>query len=131
VFLADAYTREEDKMLFETRKILGTPTLRVEATCVRVPVERCHSEAVTVELGSELSPAAARELFARAPGLVVEDAPESKLYPMPLFRAGKDEVSVGRIRKSRVFEPGLTFWVSGDQLLKGAALNAVQIAELL
>ena len=131
VFLDEGYTREEDKMQLETRKILGLPGLAVEATCVRVPVERSHSEAVSVELTREIAPAAARELFAGSPGLVVEDAPEQKRYPMPLLRAGKDEVAVGRIRKSRVFTPGLSFWLSGDQLLKGAALNAVQIAELL
>lgn len=131
VFLDDGYTKEEDKMLHETRKILGLPELALEATCVRVPVERSHSEAVTVELARPLSPEAARKLLADSPGLVVEDLPQEKVYPMPLLRSGQDAVAVGRIRASRVFGNGLAFWLSGDQLLKGAALNAVQIAELL
>ena len=131
VFLPEGYTKEEDKMLFETRKILSAPRMEVEATCVRVPVERSHSESVAVELGAPLTPDAARALFRQSPGLVVEDIPEDRVYPMPKTRSGKDEVAVGRIRKSRVFTPGLAFWLSGDQLLKGAALNAVQIAELL
>lgn len=131
VFQPDGYTREEDKMLHETRKILGQPGLAVEATCVRVPVERCHSESVAVQLGAPLSPAAARELFARAPGLEVVDDPAAKRYPMPSSSARRDAVAVGRIRDSRVFAPGLAFWLVGDQLRKGAALNAVQIAELL
>jgi aspartate-semialdehyde dehydrogenase len=131
VFQADGYTREEDKMLFETRKILGLPELAVEATCVRVPVERCHSESVAVQLEREVTPEAARELFAQAPGLVVEDDPSQRLYPMPSTSTRRDAVAVGRVRPSRVFAPGLAFWLVGDQLRKGAALNAVQIAEAL
>jgi aspartate-semialdehyde dehydrogenase len=127
----DGYTREEDKMQFESRKILGLPELRVEATCVRVPVLRCHSEAVTVELRSPLTIAAARKVLGRAPGVSVIDEPEASRYPQPIDLAGRDEVGVGRIRQSRAFENGLAFWLVGDQLRKGAALNAVQIAELL
>jgi len=131
VFSNDGYTREEDKMLYETRKILDLPELRVEATCVRVPVERCHSEAVSVQLERPLAVGRAQELFAATPGLEVVDEPEQRRYPMPLPMAGRDPVAVGRIRQGRVLEPGLSFWISGDQLRKGASLNAVQIAELL
>jgi aspartate-semialdehyde dehydrogenase len=130
-FQPSGYTKEEDKMQAETRKILGLPDLPVEATCVRVPVERCHSEAVSVQLQRALAPAAARELLAGAPGLELQDDPANKVYPMPLPMSGRDAVAVGRVRESRVFVPGLTFWLSGDQLRKGASLNAVQIAELL
>ncbi|MBX3463474.1 MAG: aspartate-semialdehyde dehydrogenase [Planctomycetes bacterium] len=131
VFQPDGYTREEDKLQFETRKILGLPDLPVDATCVRVPVERCHSESVAVQLGRPLPVAAARDLLAGAPGLELVDDPAQQRYPMPLPMAGRDPVAVGRIRAGRVFAPGLTFWLAGDQLRKGAALNAVQIAELL
>ncbi len=130
-FQPDGYTKEEDKMRDETRKILGLPELPVEATCVRVPVERCHSEAVSVLLQRELSPAAARAALAAAPGVIVQDDPGNAVYPQPRPMALRDEVAVGRVRPSRVFTPGLTFWVVGDQLRKGAALNAVQIAESL
>ena len=118
-------------MLHETRKILGRADLPVEATCVRVPVERSHCEAVTVELGGALAPDAARALFAAAPGLVVQDDPEAELVPQPVERAGRDRVAVGRVRASRIFDPGISFWLAGDQLRKGAALNAVQIAEIV
>ena len=131
VFSDSGYTREEDKLQHEARKILALPGLRVEATCVRVPVERCHSEAVSVQLERALPVAAARALLARAPGLELQDDPAHAVYPMPLPMAGRDAVAVGRVRESRVFSPGLSFWLSGDQLRKGAALNAVQIAELL
>ncbi len=131
VFQSDGFTREEDKMLHETRKILGLPALPVDATCVRVAVERCHSESVSVHLERPLSVAAARELLGKAPGVELVDDPANKRYPMPLPMAGRDPVAVGRLREARVFAPGLTFWLSGDQLRKGAALNAVQIAELL
>ena len=129
VFQPDGYTREEDKLQNETRKILGLPSLRLEATCVRVPVERCHSESVAVHLERALSPDAARALLARAPGVELCDDPAQQRYPMPLSMSGRDPVAVGRIRASRVFDPGLAFWLSGDQLRKGASLNAVQIAE--
>ena len=130
VFQADGYTKEEDKMLHETRKILGVPDLALEATCVRVPIERCHSEAVSVQLARAVRPDEARALFARAPGLVVVDEPAAGRYPMPSTCTRQDAVAVGRVRSSRVFEPGLAFWLVGDQIRKGAALNAVQIAEL-
>lgn len=129
VFEPDGYTKEEDKMRNETRKILGLPDLAVEATCVRVPVERCHCEAVTVQLARDLAPDAARSLFAASPGLVVVDDPAARRYPMPSTSTRADAVAVGRVRQSRVFANGLTFWLVGDQLRKGAALNAVQIAE--
>jgi len=131
VFQPDGYTREEDKMVFETRRLLGLPDLRLEATCVRVPVERCHSEAVTIETERALDPEEARALLAAAPGLEVVDDPAAGRYPQPRAMAGRDPVAVGRIRRSRVFDHGLSFWLSGDQLLKGAALNAVQVAELV
>ncbi|MCC6669818.1 MAG: aspartate-semialdehyde dehydrogenase [Planctomycetes bacterium] len=129
VFTEGGFTREEDKMQNETRKILDLPDLPVEATCVRVPVERCHSESVSVELDRSLTPAAAREAFVRAAGVVVVDGDPA--YPMPVFVAGTDPVAVGRIRASRAFAHGLCYWLVGDQLRKGAALNAVQIAENL
>ena len=131
VFMSDGFTREEDKMLFEVRKILGMPELKVDATCVRVPVARCHSESVQVHLQRPLSVSQAQALFASAPGLELCDEPGAGRYPMPSHYAGRDEVAIGRIRQGRVFEPGLTFWLVGDQLKKGAALNAVQIAEAL
>ena len=131
VFMADGYTREEDKLLHEVRKILGKPALAVDATCVRVPVVRCHSESVSVRLSRPLSVEDARAAFAAAPGLVLDDEPASAGYPTPLTYAHRDACGVGRVRAGRVWEPGLSFWVVGDQLRKGAALNAVQIAETL
>lgn len=131
VFMPDGYTKEEDKLLYEMRKILGLPQLLVDATCVRVPVERCHSESVAVELARPLPVAEARALLASAPGLELVDDPAAQRYPMPLVQAGRDAVAVGRLRAGRAFEHGLTFWLAGDQLRKGAALNAVQIAERL
>ncbi|MAD34293.1 MAG: aspartate-semialdehyde dehydrogenase [Planctomycetes bacterium] len=130
-FMADGYTREEDKLLHEVRKILGKPALAVDATCVRVPVARCHSESVSVRLSRPLSVEDARAAFAAAPGLVLDDEPASVGYPTPLTYAHRDACGVGRVRAGRVWEPGLSFWVVGDQLRKGAALNAVQIAETL
>jgi len=131
VFMESGYTREEDKMLFETRKILELPELAVDVTCVRVPVARCHSEAVTIEFAEAVRPAQAREALAAFPGVQVQDDPGSGCFPQPISVTGLDDVVVGRIRPSRGFDPGLTLWVVGDQLLKGAALNAVQIAEHL
>jgi aspartate-semialdehyde dehydrogenase len=130
-FLENGYTREEVKMQDETRKIMHLPTLRVSATCVRVPVYRAHSVAVSAEFGRPVSVQQAREVLSKAPGLELVDEPHSNRYPMPLTVAGKDNCQVGRVRLDCAFENGLSFWVSGDQLLKGAALNAVQIAELL
>ena len=130
-FLDNGYTKEEIKMQDETRKIMHLPTLRVSATCVRVPVYRAHSVAVTAEFGRPISVQQAREILSKAPGLELVDEPHSNRYPMPLNVAGKDNCQVGRVRLDCALDNGLSFWVSGDQLLKGAALNAVQIAELL
>jgi aspartate-semialdehyde dehydrogenase len=130
-FLESGYTKEEAKMQDETRKIMHLPGLRVSVTCVRVPVYRAHSVAVSAEFERPVSIEEAREVLAKAPGLELVDEPQSNRYPMPLSVAGKDNCQVGRVRLDCAFENGLSFWVSGDQLLKGAALNAVQIAELL
>jgi aspartate-semialdehyde dehydrogenase len=130
-FLESGYTKEEAKMQDEARKIMHSPALRVSATCVRVPVYRAHSVAVTAEFQRPLSVEQAREILSKAPGLELVDEPHSNRYPMPLTVAGKDNCQVGRLRLDCAFENGLSFWVAGDQLLKGAALNAVQIAELL
>jgi aspartate-semialdehyde dehydrogenase len=130
-FLEDGYTKEEAKMQNETRKIMHLPELRVSATCVRVPVYRAHSVAVSAEFERPISLEQAREVLAKAPGLELVDEPQGNRYPMPLSVAEKDNCQVGRLRLDYAFENGLAFWVSGDQLLKGAALNAVQIAELL
>jgi aspartate-semialdehyde dehydrogenase len=130
-FLESGYTKEEAKMQDETQKIMHLPELRVSATCVRVSVYRAHSVAVSAEFERPVSVEQARAVLAKAPGLELVDEPQSNRYPMPLTVAGKDNCQVGRVRLDCVFENGLSFWVSGDQLLKGAALNAVQIAELL
>jgi aspartate-semialdehyde dehydrogenase len=130
-FLESGYTKEEAKMQDEAQKIMHLPELRVSATCVRVPVYRAHSVAVSAEFDRPISVEQAREVLAKAPGLELVDEPQSNRYPMPLSVAGKDNCQVGRVRLDCAFENGLSFWVSGDQLLKGAALNAVQIAELL
>ncbi|MCD8491970.1 MAG: aspartate-semialdehyde dehydrogenase [Geovibrio sp.] len=130
-FTANGYTKEEMKMFNETRKIMGDKDIKVSATCVRVPVLSAHSEAVTVETEKEITPELARELFSKAPGLIVKDNPEKNEYPMPLYVAGQDDCFVGRIRKDISADNTLSFWVVGDQLRKGAATNAVQIAELL
>ena len=117
-------------MFHETRKILHSD-IRTSATCVRVPVMRAHSEAIWVETENELSVEAVREAFANAPGIVLMDEPAEKCYPMPLFVQGSNPVYVGRIRKDISSERGLTFWCVADQIRKGAALNAIQILELL
>jgi aspartate-semialdehyde dehydrogenase len=130
-FLPNGYTKEEMKMQNEGRRIMHLPDFRASVTCVRVPVYRAHSVAVSAEFERPVSVEQAREVLAKAPGLEVVDEPHNNRYPMPLFTAGKDNCEVGRIRLDCAFENGLSFWVSGDQLLKGAALNAVQIAELL
>ena len=131
VFLESGYTKEEWKMINETRKILGDPAIRVSATCVRVPVVTGHSEAVNVETREPLSPERARELLEAAPGVTVVDDPAAGRYPMAIDAAGKDDVFVGRIRRDPGNERALDLWVVSDNLRKGAALNAVQIAELL
>lgn len=130
-FLPTGYTKEEMKMENEGRKIMHHPTFRASVTCVRVPVYRAHSVAVSAEFEKPVTVAAAREVLLKAPGLDVVDEPENKKYPMPLFTAEKDNCEVGRLRLDCALDNGLCFWVSGDQLLKGAALNAVQIAEEL
>lgn len=130
VFLPEDYTKEEMKMFNETRKIMHSD-IRVSATCVRVPVMRSHSEAIWAETERPVSPEEARKAFAAAEGCVVMDEPANKVYPMPLFLAGKDPVHIGRIRKDLANDNGLTFWIVSDQIRKGAALNAVQIAEYL
>lgn len=128
VFTDNGYTKEEMKMFNETKKIMHAPSLDVSAMCVRVPVMRAHSEAVWVETEQPISVEQAREAFSRAEGLVVIDNPADKQYPMPLDIADKDPVFVGRIRRDLTNDRGLSFWVVGDQIKKGAALNAVQIA---
>lgn len=130
VFTENDYTKEEMKMYHETRKIMHSD-VKVSATCVRVPVMRAHSESIWVETERPVSVAEAREAFAKAQGVVLMDEPANKVYPMPLFIAGKDPVYVGRIRKDLTCENGLTFWCVSDQIKKGAALNAVQILETL
>jgi aspartate-semialdehyde dehydrogenase len=130
-FTENGYTKEEMKMYNETIKIMGDENIKVSATCVRVPVLTAHSEAVTIQTESEIPVEKARELINAAPGVYVKDNPDKNEYPMPLDLAGKDDCAVGRIRKDIARENTLTFWVSGDQLRKGAALNAIQIAELL
>jgi len=131
VFLPSGYTKEEMKMENEGRKIMHHPTFKASVTCVRVPVYRSHSVAVSAEFEKPVTVEAARAVLQKAPGLDVVDDVENKRYPMPLFTAEKYNCEVGRIRKDCALENGLCFWVSGDQLLKGAALNAVQIAEEL
>lgn len=130
-FLDSGYTKEEMKMENEGRKIMHHPNLRASVTCVRVPVFRSHSVAVSAEFEKPVSLAAAREAFANAKGLDVVDDPALKKYPLALDVAGKDNCAVGRLRLDCALDNGLAFWVAGDQLLKGAALNAVQIAECL
>ncbi|HEY5510087.1 MAG TPA: aspartate-semialdehyde dehydrogenase [Prolixibacteraceae bacterium] len=130
VFLDNDYTKEEMKMFHETRKIMHSDIL-VSATAVRVPVMRAHSEAIWVETEKEITVEQAREAFEKAEGVIVIDNPAAKQYPMPLYLAGRDEVFVGRIRKDLTTPKGLTFWTVSDQIKKGAALNAVQIAEYL
>ena len=131
VFLESGYTKEEMKMQNEGRKIMHLPEFKASVTCVRVPVYRAHSVAVSAEFEKKVSVEQAREVLAKAPGLELVDEPHKNRYPMPLNVAGKDNCEVGRVRIDCALENGLAFWVSGDQLLKGAALNAVQIAELL
>jgi aspartate-semialdehyde dehydrogenase len=127
----DDHTDEERKLMRETRKILGDPTIRISATCVRVPVLTGHSEAVNLQTREQLSPERARELLSRAPGVVVVDDPAGALYPQAIDAAGRDEVFVGRIRRDPGHERALDMWIVSDNLRKGAATNAVHLAELL
>src|ERR1700733_4520444 len=131
LFLPSGYTKEEMKMENEGRKIMHHPAFRASVTCVRVPVYRSHSVAVNAEFEKPVTVETARAVLRKAPGLDLVDDPENKKYPMPLFTSEKYNCEVGRIRKDVALDNGLAFWVSGDQLLKGAALNAVQIAEEL
>src|ERR1700691_5800416 len=130
-FLQNGYTKEEMKMENEGCKIMHHAKFRASVTCVRVPVYRSHSVAVSAEFEKPVSVEAARSVLKKAPGIDLIDEPENKKYPMPLFTSEKDNCEVGRIRKDCALDNGLCFWVSGDQVLKGAALNAVQIAEEL
>ena len=131
VFMDGGYTKEEWKMIEETRKILGEPNLPITATTVRVPVFCSHSEAVNVETYVKLSANEARRILREAPGVIVADEPENNVYPMAIDAAGKDATFVGRIREDKSIANGLNLWVVSDNLRKGAALNAVQIAEIL
>jgi aspartate-semialdehyde dehydrogenase len=130
-FLPSGYTKEEMKLVHETRKIMGDETIQVTATTVRVPVYVSHSEAVNIETERKLTAHEARAVLSAAPGVLVFDDPSRKLYPMPLDAAGKDDVYVGRVREDESIPHGLNLWVVADNLRKGAALNAVQIAECL
>ncbi len=130
-FLDNAYTKEEMKMVLETQKIMGDPSIKVTATTVRVPVFRGHSESVNIETEQKLSAQQVRELLSKAPGVIVIDNPEKNEYPLPIYASGKDEVFVGRIREDESIPNGINMWVVSDNLRKGAALNAVQIAEEL
>lgn len=130
-FLENGYTKEEMKMVNETRKIFGDDSIRVTATTVRVPVFVCHSEAVNIETEKPITPGEVKNLLSKAPGVTVADDPKKGLYPMPIDAAGLDDVFVGRIRKDESVENGINMWIVSDNLRKGAALNAVQIAEVL
>lgn len=118
-------------MLYETRKIMHEPEMKVSATAVRVPVFRSHSESINIETEKKLTAAEARQILSRAPGIIVQDDPGQNKYPMPVFTAHTDEVFVGRIREDLSIENGLNFWVAADQIRKGAAINTIQIAEIL
>jgi aspartate-semialdehyde dehydrogenase len=130
VFQDNGYTKEEMKMFNETKKIMHSD-VKCSAMCVRISSLRSHSEAVWVETDEPISVEAAQKALAEAEGVTLLDDPSTQTYPMPLFTAGKDDIYVGRVRKDLANENGLTFWLSGDQIKKGAALNAVQIAEYL
>jgi aspartate semialdehyde dehydrogenase (EC 1.2.1.11) len=125
------YCEEEMKMVNESRKIFGSPDLRLTATCVRVPVLRAHSEAINLEFDQPFTPAKARDVLSQAPGVKVVEDWQANYFPMPIDASGQDDVLVGRIRQDISHPCGLELWLCGDQIRKGAALNAVQIAELL
>ncbi len=131
IFLEDGSTKEEWKMVAETKKIMGDETIQVAATCVRVPVLRCHGESINVEFDRPITVEQARSAFAQAQGLTVLDNPEENIYPMPGLLQGTDDTYVGRLRIDPTVDNGLAFWCVADQIRKGAALNAVQIAEAL
>ncbi|MBP2628830.1 MAG: aspartate-semialdehyde dehydrogenase [Firmicutes bacterium] len=130
-FMEDGYTKEEMKMVHETHKILNDYNIGISATTIRIPVYRSHSESINIEFDQELSVQQAKELLAAFPGVIVQDEPKEQLYPMPLFTSNQNEVFVGRIRKDESVAHGLNLWVVGDQIRKGAALNALQIAEYM
>ena len=131
VFLDNGYTKEEIKMVNETEKIMEDDSIRVTATTVRVPVFYGHSESVNIETEKKITPQECRDVFSRAPGVVVEDDPSLFRYPLALYATGRDETFVGRIREDESIEKGINMWVVSDNIRKGAALNAVQIAEVL
>ena len=131
VFLPNGYTKEEMKMVNETRKILGDDTMRVTATTVRVPVFMSHSESINVELEKDFDLDELKATLAAAPGLIVLDDPENAVYPMPIDASDKDEVFVGRIRRDESVENGINMWVVADNIRKGAATNTIQIAQKL
>jgi aspartate-semialdehyde dehydrogenase len=131
VFVDNGYTKEEMKMINETRKIMNDPSIAVTATTVRVPVFYAHSESINIETERKITPAEVRELLSKAPGVVVVDDPSQRLYPLAIHAAGKDDTYVGRIREDESIAHGINMWVVSDNLRKGAALNAVQIAEIL
>jgi len=130
-FMDDGYTKEEIKMVNETKKILGDDSVKVTATTVRVPVFRGHAESINIETEKKLSANEVRALLSTAPGVIVYDAPAKNIYPLQTIAAGKDEVYVGRVREDNTIENGINMWIAADNLRKGAALNAVQIAEEL
>ena len=131
VFLDNLYTKEEMKMVNETRKIMEAPDVQVNATCVRVPVFFAHSESVNIETEKRISPDEVRKLLEKAPGVKVIDDPKKGIYPMPIHGEGKDETFVGRIRQDESIKNGISMWIVSDNIRKGAALNAIQIAEML
>ncbi len=131
VFEDNDYTKEEMKMVWETQKIMHAPEMKIAATAVRIPVYRSHAESIFIETVQPLSAKEARSILASAPGIVVQDDPEQNQYPMPLFSSNLDEVFVGRIRQDISSENGLALWVAADQIRKGAATNAIQIAEII
>ena len=131
VFMENGYTKEEIKMVNETRKIMGDDSIQVNATCVRVPVFHAHSESINIETEKHISASEVRKILSKAPGVVVIDDTENKSYPMPIFAEGKDETFVGRIRQDESIKNGVSMWVVSDNIRKGAALNAIQIAEML
>ena len=131
VFMDNLYTKEEMKMIDETKKIMEDDTLRITSTTVRVPVYRSHAESVNVEFESEISLDAARAALAAFPGVILRDNPSEQEYPMPLFTSGKTDVEIGRLRRDESTDNALNFWICGDQIRKGAALNALQIAEYM
>ena len=131
VFMDNGYTKEEMKMVWETQKIMHSSDIKVTATCVRVPVFRAHSESVNIETEKAISPEKAKEILSKAPLVIVQDDPHENLYPLPIKAENRNEVFVGRIRKDESIENGINMWIVSDNLLKGAAFNAVQIAEKL